>query len=102
MRQNRGMKLFKLQNYHHARRRYSKDATIPAINMFVQDGPRHQNMFDSDGFLLRSLQRLMPEEVLRQITPDLQNFGKRVSTDIWKLGQVRSINKAEGYKHKIQ
>ena len=55
--------------------------------MFVQDGPRQQNMYTLDGFLQRSLGRLVPKEALEEMTPDLTRFGERVSMDIWKLGR---------------
>ena len=54
---------------------------------FVQDSPHHENAFTSDAFLIRCLKRLLPASDYSMIEPDLINFGHRVRTDIWQLGQ---------------
>ena len=57
------------------------------MSTFVQEAPRHENAFTSDPFLARSLKRLLPQEILASIEPDLVRFGDRVRRDVWQLGQ---------------
>eukprot|EP00794_Sanderia_malayensis_P011268 gene11268-12448_t len=59
---------------------------------FVLDQPFHENAFLADPFLIQNLKRITPKEILNEIKPDLINFGKRVSSDIWNLGQECAIN----------
>ena len=65
---------------------------------FIQDQPHHENAFLSDRFLVRVLERVMPDEVFSTIRDDLTTFGNRVSSDIWRLGQECGAN--EPYLHK--
>ncbi len=62
------------------------------VGEFVQEQPFHENAFLSDQFTIENLKRLMPNEVYSEIEPDLTNFGQRVSTDIWNLGQECAVN----------
>jgi hypothetical protein len=45
---------------------------------FLQDPPRLGNQYSEDTPLREVLQRLLPEDVLQSIEPDLQRFGWRV------------------------
>ena len=65
---------------------------------FIQDQPHHENAFLSDRFLVRVLERVMPDEVYNAVKDDLTRFGNRVSSDIWRLGQECGAN--EPYLHK--
>lgn len=65
---------------------------------FIQDHPHHENAFLADKFLIRVLENIMPKEVYRVIKDDLIQFGNRVSSDIWRLGQECAAN--EPYLHK--
>ena len=62
------------------------------VGNFVQDQPLHENAFSSDPFLIQNLKRLIPKDMFSAIEPDLNSFGRRVSTDIWRLGQECAIN----------
>ena len=62
------------------------------VGDFIQEQPRHENAFLSDQFLVRSLKRIMPGEVFKSIEPDLVRFGKRASSEIWRLGQECAVN----------
>jgi len=42
---------------------------------FVQDGPRLGNAFGEDPYLRATLQRILGDETLRQVEPDLTRFG---------------------------
>lgn len=59
---------------------------------FVQAQPKHENAFTSDVFMMQTLRRLMPAEVFNAVQPDLERFGHRVSSDIWRLGQECAVN----------
>ena len=61
-------------------------STNPTPSTFVQDEPHHENPYTGDAFLNRALQRIMPENVYRDVEPDLVQFGDRVRTEAWRLG----------------
>lgn len=53
---------------------------------FYQDPPSlGENQFLEDKFLYSYLQRFIPDNFKNEIFSDLENFGKRVSTDIYEL-----------------
>ncbi|MCB9555783.1 MAG: acyl-CoA dehydrogenase family protein [Deltaproteobacteria bacterium] len=53
---------------------------------FIQQAPQlAENRYHADGLLRRYLQRALPQEVLSEIEPDLERFGRRVSTDIAEM-----------------
>lgn len=52
---------------------------------FFQDGPRLQNQFDADNTLNEYIKRIVPKEVRHAFVPDLRNFGRRVTSDIYEL-----------------
>ncbi|XP_073257292.1 acyl-CoA dehydrogenase family member 11-like [Porites lutea] len=54
---------------------------------FFQEAPRLRNQFNGDFFLQSYLRRNLPSEVLQEISPDLENFGHRVATDIHSMGK---------------
>jgi len=68
------------------------------VGAFIQEQPRHENAFLSDRFLVRVLERMMPLGVYNAVKEDLIQFGNRVSSDIWDLGQECAAN--EPYLHK--
>ena len=68
------------------------------VGDFIQEQPHHQNAFLSDRFLVRVLERMMPVGVYNAVKDDLIQFGNRVSSDIWNLGQECAAN--EPYLHK--
>lgn len=68
------------------------------VGDFIQEQPHHENAFLSDQFLVRSLKRIMPADVFKSIEYDLVRFGKRTSSEIWRLGQECAVN--EPYLHK--
>lgn len=53
---------------------------------FFQAPPELKNTFDSDRVLLSYLERNLPADVLKKITPDLHRFGERVISDILRMG----------------
>ncbi|KAI8394217.1 uncharacterized protein BYT42DRAFT_553726 [Radiomyces spectabilis] len=53
---------------------------------FLQDPPQLINQYDDDLVLKNILKRLLPEDVLRTIEPDLHQFGERVINDIAAMG----------------
>ena len=55
-------------------------------DQFYQDGPVLKNQYETDMLLKNYLKMKMPEDILRQIEPDLRNFGNRVVTDIYEMG----------------
>ena len=59
----------------------------PQPSGFIQDQPHHENAYTGDAFLIRCLQRLIPTQEFDPINKDLSQFGERVRTDIWRLGQ---------------
>lgn len=59
---------------------------------FQQDKPVIENQFTGDAFLQRYLSRVMPRDVLHEITPDLVQFGHRVATDIHDWGRECDIH----------
>ncbi|KXJ28911.1 acyl-CoA dehydrogenase family member 11 [Exaiptasia diaphana] len=54
---------------------------------FFQDPPELDNQFTTDVHLKACLKRILPKQVLDEITPDLVQFGHRVATDINDLGR---------------
>lgn len=53
---------------------------------FYQAGPELKNQYDSDRVLLSYLEKEIPSDILKKITPDLHQFGERVVSDILRLG----------------
>merc|ERR1719186_382360 len=62
------------------------------LGNFVQPAPQHENAYLADAFLESYLKRVLPRDVMDDIEPDLIQFGKRVATDIWALGQECEVN----------
>jgi len=59
---------------------------------FFQEGPELQNQFNDDALLLSYLKRVLPEDMLKQITPDLERLGDRVVKDIYDMGIDAELN----------
>ena len=59
---------------------------------FFQTGPEIGNQYLADSLLQSTLQRMLPQEMLQEIEPDLKNFGHRVVTDIWAMAQDAEAN----------
>lgn len=59
---------------------------------FFQDGPQLSNQYEADSLLQSYLRRVLPEEMLRQIEPDLQRLGERAVTDILDMGRDAEAN----------
>ncbi|XP_022106060.1 acyl-CoA dehydrogenase family member 11-like [Acanthaster planci] len=57
------------------------------LGTFIQVQPSLDNVYREDQSLRDYLQRLVPEEILKKITPDLDSFGFRVAHEIDKLGR---------------
>ena len=55
------------------------------MDEFFQDGPILENQYESDRLLKNYLKMALPEETLKQIEPDLINFGSRVIQDIFDM-----------------
>jgi putative acyl-CoA dehydrogenase len=49
---------------------------------FLQQAPSLKNEFTEDAFLKDYLETYMPAEMLEEIRPDLERFGKRVATEL--------------------
>jgi alkylation response protein AidB-like acyl-CoA dehydrogenase len=49
---------------------------------FLQQAPRLSNEFTEDAFIQNYLKTYFPEEALQEILPDLQQFGRRVATEL--------------------
>jgi putative acyl-CoA dehydrogenase len=49
---------------------------------FLQLAPQLTNEFTEDGFIRDYLKTYFPEDQLEEILPDLENFGKRVATEL--------------------
>jgi len=62
------------------------------LGSFLQAAPQHENAYLSDAFLQSYLKRVLPKDVMDDIEPDLIQFGERVATDIWALGQECEVN----------
>ncbi|XP_038054791.1 acyl-CoA dehydrogenase family member 11-like [Patiria miniata] len=62
------------------------------LGSFVQVQPSLDNVFKEDSSLKDYLQKLVPEVILKKITPDLEAFGHRVAHDIDKLGRECELN----------
>lgn len=62
------------------------------LGSFLQQAPQHENAYLSDAFLQSYLKRVLPKDILDDIEPDLVQFGERVATDIWALGQECEVN----------
>eukprot|EP01132_Coremiostelium_polycephalum_P009128 gene9128-11184_t len=59
---------------------------------FQQQSPMLGNQYLEDTFLLESLKRVLPNDVLKSIEPDLIRFGDRVVTDILQHGRNSENN----------
>lgn len=49
---------------------------------FVQQGPRLVDEWDGDGTLRSYLRRVLPAEVLAEVTPSLADLGRLAATDL--------------------
>lgn len=54
-------------------------------DQFIQDGPQFGNLLTEDPSLKNFLEWRLPDSVLKEIEPDLKQFGERVSGDIYEL-----------------
>ena len=59
---------------------------------FYQDGPVLHNQYTNDPVLKNYLQRVLPNDILQTIEPDLERFGERVITDILQMGDDAEQN----------
>jgi len=59
---------------------------------FLQNVPQLTNEFTDDRFLKDYLQAFMPEDVLNDISPDLEQFGKLVATDCIRWAREAETN----------
>lgn len=59
---------------------------------FLQNVPQLTNEFTDDRFLKDYLQAFMPKDVLSDITPDLERFGKLVATDCIRWAREAETN----------
>jgi len=59
---------------------------------FLQNVPQLTNEFTDDRFLKDYLQAFLPEDVLADITPDLERFGKLVATDCIRWAREAETN----------
>ncbi|MFL5783510.1 MAG: acyl-CoA dehydrogenase family protein, partial [Bacteriovoracaceae bacterium] len=59
---------------------------------FYQDPPQLGNQYTSDRLLRSYLERTLPQEILKNITPDLERFGAEVAGPILKLGENAETN----------
>lgn len=59
---------------------------------FYQDGPVLSNQYTSDILLKNYLRRVLPNDILQAIEPDLEHFGERVITDILQMGEDAEQN----------
>lgn len=62
---------------------------------FIQSLPKLDNEYSDDSFLQDYLQTYMPAEYLNSITPDLINFGKRVTSECMEWARDAELNKPE-------
>jgi acyl-CoA dehydrogenase len=52
---------------------------------FIQESPRLENQFDSDAVLREYLERIVPEEVRREIEPELRGMGELAAGPLFEL-----------------
>lgn len=55
---------------------------------FIQDGPSLKNQYSDDTLLRTYLQRVLPEEMLKEIEPGLEKLGQRAIEEILRLGNA--------------
>ena len=61
-------------------------------NHFTQGAPELTNEYTNDVFLQDYLQANLPEDMLTEITPDLERFGHRVVTEVQDYGIICENN----------
>jgi len=54
---------------------------------FIQESPRLENQFDSDALLREYLERVVPEDVRREIEPELRGMGDLAAGPLFELAQ---------------
>jgi len=62
---------------------------------FIQQMPKLNNEFTDDTFLQDYLQAYFPADALKEITPDLKQFGKRVANEFIDWARDAEINKPQ-------
>lgn len=62
---------------------------------FIQQIPKLNNEFTDDEFLQHYLQTYFPADALKEITPDLQQFGKRVAGEFIEWARDAEINQPQ-------
>lgn len=55
---------------------------------FRQSQPHLGNQYEEDSFLQCLLHRLIPNEIMKMIEPDLFRFGGRVANEVWNHGKM--------------
>ncbi|XP_077995805.1 acyl-CoA dehydrogenase family member 11-like [Glandiceps talaboti] len=66
---------------------------------FFQPQAQLENQYLGDATLRGYLKRVVPKEILGQFSPDLEQFGHRVATDIYKLGRECEVNPPSHQKY---
>ncbi|XP_077995922.1 acyl-CoA dehydrogenase family member 11-like [Glandiceps talaboti] len=66
---------------------------------FFQPEAQLENQYLGDAPLRGYLQRVVPKEILDKISPDLERFGHRVATDIYKLSRECEQNPPSHQKY---
>ena len=54
---------------------------------FIQESPRLENQFDSDALLREYIERVVPEDVRREIEPELRGMGDLAAGPLFELAQ---------------
>ena len=62
---------------------------------FIQQLPKLNNEFTDDDFLQEYLQTYFPADALKEITPDLTQFGKRVAGEFLVWAREAEVNKPQ-------
>lgn len=62
---------------------------------FIQQIPQLNNEFTDDAFLQDYLQTYFPADALKEITPDLTQFGRRTATEFIKWAREAEVNKPQ-------
>jgi acyl-CoA dehydrogenase len=64
----------------------------PLPELFIQSAPRLGNQYRDDGFLRGYLRRKLPDEVFRQIEPELQEMGELAAGELYDLQLQDRLN----------
>lgn len=62
---------------------------------FIQQIPQLNNEFTDDAFLQDYLKTYFPADALKEITPDLTQFGRRTATEFIKWAREAEVNKPQ-------